>query len=156
MKVDDEAALVAALQPFLRWVQAQAERTSLEHSDVFALLRKAEANSPPIAKFLMEGLEVIEEASPADKAEILRAIKVRGKPGRTEGPTEIGIAYDEAVSDIIRRVDAGERQRDVINELAARMKRPELELESIKTQLRDRVRAERERRLNSKFHLRGL
>lgn len=38
-----------------------------------------------------------------------------------------------------------EKQADVINGWAARLARPELELKSIKTQLRDRVRAERKR-----------
>lgn len=70
--------------------------------------------------------------------------------GRKSGPSEIGAAYDEAVADIIRRVDdRAEKQADVINEWAARLARPELERESIKTQLRDRVREERKRRSNA-------
>lgn len=70
-------------------------------------------------------------------------------PGRKPGPSAVGAAYDGAVVDIIRRVDgATEKQADVINEWAARLDRPELELESIKTQLRDRVRCERKRRSN--------
>lgn len=67
--------------------------------------------------------------------------------GRKAGPTPTGVAYDNAVAEIIRRVDHGdERQADVINELAEALDRPETELESIKTQLRDRVRTERKRR----------
>ncbi len=67
-------------------------------------------------------------------------------PGRKSGPSQIGAAYNEAVADIIRRIDMGtEKQADVINGWAARLARPELELKSIKTQLRDRVRAERKR-----------
>lgn len=68
-------------------------------------------------------------------------------PGRKPGPSEVGTAYNEAVADIIRRVDVGaEKQAEVINEWAARLTRPQLALESIKTQLRDRVRTERKRR----------
>ena len=70
-------------------------------------------------------------------------------PGRKPGPSEVGAAYDAAVVDIIRRVDgATEKQADVISEWAARLDRPEVELESIKTQLRDRVRRGRKRRSN--------
>lgn len=69
--------------------------------------------------------------------------------GRKPGPSEVGAAYDQAVADIIRRVDGGtDKQADVINEWATHLDRPELELESIKTQLRDRVRGERRRRSN--------
>lgn len=80
----------------------------------------------------------------------------RAEPqGRKPGPSKIGAAYNEAVADIIRRVDdgagkdeGGEKQGDVINEWAALLARPSLELESVKTQLRDRVRDERQRRSN--------
>lgn len=69
--------------------------------------------------------------------------------GRKLGPSKVGAAYDEAVSDIIRRIDGGiEKQADVIEEWAASLARPELKLESIKTQLRDRVRKARRRRSN--------
>lgn len=81
--------------------------------------------------------------------QMLDSLPRAAPPGRKPGPSEVGAAYDEAVADIILRVDGGtEKQADVISEWAARLARPELELESIKTQLRDRVRAERKRRSN--------
>lgn len=42
-------------------------------------------------------------------------------PGRKSGPSQIGAAYNEAVADIIRRIDMGtEKQADVINGWSSR------------------------------------
>lgn len=96
----------------------------------------------------LEDLPFYEGAMPEKMPIYIEQLKqIPDRRGRREGPTSVGIAYDKAVAEIIRRVDAGDgKQADIINDLAVAMDRPETELESIKTQLRDRVRVERKRR----------
>jgi len=79
-------------------------------------------------------------------------------PGSNSGPTYIGRAYVEAIAEVIRRVDTGERERqaDVINELAQSLPGDNTELTSKKTQLRDGVRKERLRISKRENDLRGL
>jgi len=82
--------------------------------------------------------------------QMLESVHRRADPGRKKGPTQAGVAYDNAVTDIVQRcVDGSENQADVINEWATRLMRPELQPESIKTQLRDRLRIARKRRSNA-------
>lgn|GEM_PF-2338849 len=69
--------------------------------------------------------------------------------GRKEGPTEIGVAYRRAATDIIRRCDDGiENPGDVINEWEEALDRPELQPGSVKTQIRAAILVERKRRSN--------
>lgn len=136
-------------QPLIDRILDHANQAYIDYAEFFAKLRIAEAGHPAAKKVLLACVDEIELATPAERADILNAILVKRKRGRPKGPTEVGDAYSEAVTDILGRVDDGdEKQADVINELAAALARPELEIESIKTQLRDRVRDERKRRSN--------
>ncbi|MNH49016.1 hypothetical protein D3C73_05750 [compost metagenome] len=137
---------VASFQPLIDWILTEAEQSRIEHAEFFAKLRKAKAGDPAATKILLACIDEIEEADPSERADILKAIRVRGKRGRSEGPTEIGEAYTLAAQEVIRRTAAGEKQADVIAELAPALPGLNTTLESKRTQLRDRVREERRRR----------
>lgn len=121
MSPEEEAALIEAWRPVIEWIQAQAEATIEEHSDVFALLQKAKAGDPAAEKVLMACLEEIEDASPAEKADILRVIRVTGRPGRPPGSSTVKKQRQLILDEARHRISNREPQASVINDLAPRI-----------------------------------
>lgn len=118
MSPEEEAARLEAWRPVIEWMQARAEATIVEHSDVFALLQKAKAGDPAAEKVLLACIGEIEDASPAEKADILRVIRVAGRPGRPPGSSTVRERRQPIIDEARRRVSKGELQASVINDLA--------------------------------------
>lgn len=121
MSPEEEAARLEAWRPVIDWMQAQAEHTIVEHADVFALLQKAKAGDPAAEKVLKACIGEIEGASPAEKADILRVIRVAGRPGRPPGSSTVKERRQPIIDEARRRISQDEPQASVINDLAPRL-----------------------------------
>lgn len=118
MSPEQEAARLEAWRPLIEWIQAQAEHTIVEHADFFALLRKAKAGHPAAEKVLIACTDDVEEASPAEKAEILRVIRVAGQRGRPAGSSTVRGRRQPIIDEARRRIAEHESQASVISDLA--------------------------------------
>lgn len=132
--------LDAAARAIALWAMEAAHRVCTEHADVFERIQKAK-NSGDFAaeQVLMSCLEDFENAAPARKAELLKAIRHRGISGRPPGSSAVRELREPFIKEARRRIAAGEAKASVVNEVAKRLPAA-TSLSSAKSYLREALK----------------
>ena len=114
--------LDAAARSIALWAVEAADRVCTEHADVFERIQRAK-NSGDFAaeQVLMSCLEDFEYADPARKAELLKAIRNKGKRGRPPGSSEVRELREPFIKEARQRIAAGESKASIVSDLAKRL-----------------------------------